>query len=79
MPLVEYLVDLIMNTPPGYEVEFLNGNTLDCRRENLTLVPVGSSKRWDDGKEHPMVLRPVPDGVPVPPHAKWMPQDQFDE
>lgn len=33
-----YLHREIMNPPPGHEVIFLNGDKLDCRRENLRVV-----------------------------------------
>jgi hypothetical protein len=43
----EMMQDLIMcrilgvdKLPEGYMVEFVNGNTLDCRRANLRLVKI---------------------------------------
>lgn len=43
----DMMQDLIMcmmlgvdKLPDGYMVEFVNGNTLDCRRANLRLVPI---------------------------------------
>jgi hypothetical protein len=40
-----YLHREIMNPPHGCEVIFLNGDTLDCRKSNLKVVPRGESRR----------------------------------
>jgi len=34
-----FLHDLIMQTPPNMHVVFLNGDTLDLRRQNMRLAP----------------------------------------
>ncbi|MED3571918.1 hypothetical protein [Cytobacillus praedii] len=31
---------LLFDIPPGHKLEWLNGNTLDCRRKNLQLVEI---------------------------------------
>src|SRR4051794_21058991 len=41
----EYLSRVIMNPPPGFDVIFLNYDSLDFRRENLRVVDKAHSQR----------------------------------
>ena len=40
-----YLHREIMNPPPGHEVVFRNHDRLDCRRENLLVLPIKEARR----------------------------------
>lgn len=41
----QYLHRLIMNCPKGMVVDHINGNTLDCRKENMRIITHGQNRQ----------------------------------
>jgi hypothetical protein len=72
------LKDFIMQPPHGTEVEHINGNTLDCRRQNLRIVPKGTAKPANDESQgEPFTL--LKPGDPVPSYAVWFTREQLED